>query len=724
MRHTTEPRRNAGPDREQAKPRGAVRTPGTATAARGRSPQAGALGALQGSIGNAAVARMVAYERNRPTADRDHAAVRRSGGGETGRPDAVREAARSAERGGGRLPGGVRRTMENAFGTKLDHIRVSVDEQAAAGIDAKAYTVGDTIVVRNASVLRDVETMAHEIHHTTQRGAPAGLSDPGDRWEREASDVGARVARGESVQRSATDGEEHDGTAHRAAVQRRVGFEFESQWRVRDHAGLDDEDEQRYQDEVSRRDGMLGVQILLTMARLQFRDLLDETELARPGDELRNEWLTALPRTRPTDPPRFAATDAGRARLERARQEKPDEYARHKEEAALPLLGNGEIRETPIRGRDVPKMGTVGRGTGYRLTSDVSPTGGSALEWVTDPLSTRDEVFQVMGEITRVSNALDARKDQESFPLQEVVLGGFTADPGIMVFPLSGEIIYAPQMTGGFKLDELPRLWKYLNVPATRPWNSTGSAFEQRKEAKADLHQDGLRVVDTVRQQAESQAGNLGKEITGGASTDALVGLTTLVGSYLAYGDELPARANSKSIAGGLMSRTSFAHNFTLLPLPLRVHFRAHPDEFAAFVLRAAGFDPADRQARVYPNTVEHGDAGQRSEAAIPLTRYQWLVGMPAGKDLLRNYKHLNEVEKAEVDKEDWAHIHGSLGALGSVDDRVGGPGKEEVALVAELRRMKDSLRTADLMPLALTAFELVQRLNEGRSIKYEKERR
>jgi hypothetical protein len=715
MRRSTESSHNAGPGREQAKPHGTGRTPGTPIA--GRPLWAGAPGALQRSIGNAAVARMV--ERERP---RNRGAVQRSAGGGAGGPDAVREAVRSAERGGSRLPNAIRRTAENAFGTKLDHIRVSVDEQAAASIDAKAYTVGDNIVVHSASVLRDVETMAHEIHHTTQHDAPAGLSDPDNTWEREASEVGARVARGESVQRRAGDGEEHDDAGRRTAIQRRVGFEFESQWRVRDHSNLTDADEQAYQDEVSERDGLLGARLLASIAGKTLPHLLDQAEMDKTRGELETQWLTALPQTQPTDPA-FEATEAGKARLARMRQEKPDEYAQQMENIAYSLMANGVIRETPIPGRDVPKMGTVGRGTGYRLTSNVSPTGGSALEWVTDPLDTKDELLHVMGEITHVSAALDDRRDQESFELRQVEFGGFTADPGIMVYPLRGEIVYAPQMTGGFKLDELPRLVKYLNVPAKRPWNSSGSAFEQRKEARADLHQDTLVEVDRIRHEAKAQAKNLGREITGGASTEALVGLTLLVGSYLVYGNRLPPKANSKSIAGGLMSRTSFAHNFTLLPRPFQDYYRDHPREFAEFVLQASGFDPGDRDALVYPNTVEHGDAGQRVARAIPLTRHQWLEGMPVGKDLLRNYTHLTDEEKTDVNEDDWVHIHGSLGALGSVDDQVGSIGKEEVALVAELRRMKDGLRTRNLQPLAVAAYDLVQRLNEDRKLKYQKER-
>ncbi|MEU8516837.1 hypothetical protein AB0C76_35405 [Kitasatospora sp. NPDC048722] len=71
--------------------------------------------------------------------------------------------------------------------------------------------------------------------------------------------------------------------------------------------------------------------------------------------------------------------------------------------------------------------------------------------------------------------------------------------------------------------------------------------------------------------------------------------------------------------------------------------------------------------------------------------------------------------------QDDWVHIHGSLGALGSVDDRVGPLGEEEVALVAEPRRMKDGLRTPDPTRLTVAAFDPVQLPNEGRSIKYKK---
>lgn len=390
----------------------------------------------------------------------------------------------------------------------------------------------------------------------------------------------------------------------------------------------------------------------------------------------------------------------------------------------IPLFGKNLIRETPLRGRDVPKMGTVSGGDNYRLTSDVSPTGGSALEWVTDPLTTKDEVVEVMNAITQVSAALNARQGEEFFPLEDIGVTGFKANPGIMVFPLNGELVYAPQMTGGFKLDELPRLVEYLHLPGKAPGFGGRSAFQQRKEAKSDLYRGSVLTADTIRRAAEEQAEKLPAEATGGQPTDGLVGLVTLIGSYLSHGASLGDAANSKSIADGLMSRTSFDHNFTLLPHPLRVYYRANPGEFAKFVLRASGL-PENGNEPVYSRSVERGDAGHREKKQIPLTRSEWLEGMPAGKDLLRNYKHLNEAEKIQVAdrKEDWEHIHGSLGALGSVDDKVGKSGKEQVALVAELRRMADGLRTPDLKPLALAAFDLVQRLNEEKTLKYKKEK-
>ncbi|MFX4293583.1 hypothetical protein [Streptomyces bohaiensis] len=74
-----------------------------------------------------------------------------------------------------------------------------------------------------------------------------------------------------------------------------------------------------------------------------------------------------------------------------------------------------------------------------------------------------------------------------------------------MVFPLRGALVYEPQMTGGFKLEELPRLLEYLQVP-DKAGVFERRAHEQRKEAKQDLHRTTLGTVNDIRQRAEEQA--------------------------------------------------------------------------------------------------------------------------------------------------------------------------------------------------------------------------
>ncbi|MFD7071503.1 DUF4157 domain-containing protein [Streptomyces sp. NPDC059913] len=720
MRYTPKSRRNDGPgphsgpgpgpgrDHERTGPEGTVRAPTTLPAAPVSAPP-GSLDDLQRTYGNAAVARMIEGERNRADADQGH--------------DAVREAVRTAGRGGTRLPGGMRATMERAFGADLGHLRVSVDARTTAAIDAKAYTVGDNIVVQNASVLRDVGTMAHEIHHTTQRGAPAGLSDPGDRWEREAAEVGDRVARGGSAHPHATTGGEDrgNGAGHRDAVQRRVGFEFESQWRMRDHNDLTQADEESYQNEIVEREAVRHAQIMVTLAgkSADAKRLLDETEQSASEADLMRRWLTPAPPDRPYE---RRLTDEGAGRLRRLRQEAPDTYEQLMADGETALLRNNAIRETPIPGRDVPKMGVVGGGTKYQLTSDVSPTGGSALEWVTDPLDSKDEVVEVMNTITKVSSALDARQAETSFPLDGIRVAGFEAQSGIMVFPLRGPLLYEPQTTGGFKLDQLPRFLEYLEVPKKPSNPFKRPAHRQRKQAGEDLHRTALTKVTKIRLAAEELAKGLPRESIGDASTDGLVGLVSLIGSYLHYGAKLEENPNSKSIAGGLMSRTSFAHNFALLPGPLQAYFREDPNRFVAFALRAVGF-PEDGSAQLYAKPVARGDAGDRETKQITLTRAEWLKGIPAGKDLLRNFAHLNDEEKEQVGdrEEEWDYVHPSLGKLGTVEDQVGRPGEQELALVAELRRMKQDIPTAAIKPFALAAFGLIQRLNERKTLKYKK---
>jgi uncharacterized protein DUF4157 len=158
----------------------AARRPATAPPETG---PAGLLG-LQRSVGNAAVAALVEEERS-PVFD-----VVGSG---TGRP----------------LDTGIRSDMESRFGTGFGDVRVHTGEAArasAASMHAQAYTVGSDIVLAGGSDLDSPggrHLLAHELTHVVQQrngpvdgtdiGGGVAVSDPGDRFERQAAAVADTV---------------------------------------------------------------------------------------------------------------------------------------------------------------------------------------------------------------------------------------------------------------------------------------------------------------------------------------------------------------------------------------------------------------------------------------------------------------------------------------------------------------------------------------------------
>jgi hypothetical protein len=129
--------------------------------------------------------------------------------------------------------------------------------------------------------------------------------------------------------------------------------------------------------------------------------------------------------------------------------------------------------------------------------------------------------------------------------------------------------------------------------------------------------------------------------------------------------------ANAKSIAGGLMSRTDFAHNFSLLSETVQLHYREHPDEFVRLALESAELGASTGGERVFRNSVERGLAGSRVTTEVELTRRDWLVNITQGRDLLKNWRHLRPDEQALVNQQAEA-VHGSLGALGATNNEVG----------------------------------------------------
>nr|WP_246203621.1 DUF4157 domain-containing protein [Streptomyces tailanensis] len=193
--------------------------------------------ALQGSAGNAAVVQLL-REAGHPGARERH----EHGAGcghEVAEAQVQRSAVHDVLRGGGRpLDDATRTDMEARLGADFSDVRVHDDGAArasAAAVGARAYTSGSHVVIGDGGA--DRHTLAHELTHVIQQrqGPVAGtdngsglrISDPSDRFEREAEANATRALRDPApaaVQRQSADRHaehaEAPGGSRPAAVQR------------------------------------------------------------------------------------------------------------------------------------------------------------------------------------------------------------------------------------------------------------------------------------------------------------------------------------------------------------------------------------------------------------------------------------------------------------------------------------------------------------------------
>lgn len=146
---------------------------------------------MQGTVGNQAVQRMMAGRRQAATAQRLQARAGR------GRP----------------LEPSVQRKVGQALGTDLSTVQVHDDDEAdqlARGLGAEAFTSGHDIYFTKGAYdpasEKGLKTVAHEATHVVQQshgpvdGVPIGggmtVSDPSDRFEREAEATAEKVSGG------------------------------------------------------------------------------------------------------------------------------------------------------------------------------------------------------------------------------------------------------------------------------------------------------------------------------------------------------------------------------------------------------------------------------------------------------------------------------------------------------------------------------------------------
>jgi len=181
------------------------------------APRADGLLGLQPVIGNAAVVQMARGHQ--------HGA----GCGHDEEPAVQRSAVHGVLRGSGRpLDPTVRDDMEGRLGADFSDVRLHTGAEArrsAAEIGARAYTSGNHVVIGDGGT--DRHTLAHELTHVIQQrqgpvsgtdnGAGLSVSDPGDRFEREAEANARRAMRGAGAAReeAAPAGSGGDGVVQR-----------------------------------------------------------------------------------------------------------------------------------------------------------------------------------------------------------------------------------------------------------------------------------------------------------------------------------------------------------------------------------------------------------------------------------------------------------------------------------------------------------------------------
>ncbi|WP_436849080.1 eCIS core domain-containing protein [Streptomyces atriruber] len=194
---------------------GPARGPARRTPDRDAPASAGLL-ALQSGAGNAAVVQM----------------LRQSG--RAGQPDVQRSAVHDVLRTSGRpLDDTTRSDMESRLGADFSDVRIHNDAAAkasAAEVGARAYTSGSHVVIGDGGA--DRHTLAHELTHVIQQrsGPVAGtddgsglkVSDPSDRFEREAEANAHRVLKGNPgpVAETGADPAPGGGHAHGEGIQR------------------------------------------------------------------------------------------------------------------------------------------------------------------------------------------------------------------------------------------------------------------------------------------------------------------------------------------------------------------------------------------------------------------------------------------------------------------------------------------------------------------------
>jgi hypothetical protein len=392
------------------------------------------------------------------------------------------------------------------------------------------------------------------------------------------------------------------------------------------------------------------------------------------------------------------------------------------------------------------------------LTADETP-GGWDIEFQTPaPFQEDNELgftaaIKSMADMGRV---LDARKQRKKVPLKTIEDAGHgTIVQGyddIYTVPDTRGMMASPQLTGGFRLDQIATMMESLGHATQKTEPRTGKVYEA---------EDTIHSVLMERDQFPIQAGGA-RAKTGltsvfnalhahdntitNANVAPLEGVMSLAISYMVKGS-LPDAGNqgpilnqyqgkqkytvakglglskkevdgyvghpqammlAKSISP-LQARTDFSGMFEKVPDNVKAAVRAlGANWWSTQVLAAATM--ADGKMYQYGFFTDDADF-----VDYPLTRAEWLQGMIAGQDLLTYAVPQADPnrpnERVDPNRPERQQLYKSLGLLKGKTDVVG---SDNVAgAIIELRRMGSDVPLRNWEPMAKSIFKWVAMIND-----------
>ena len=413
------------------------------------------------------------------------------------------------------------------------------------------------------------------------------------------------------------------------------------------------------------------------------------------------------------------------------------------------------VRPPIVKGQSI-----VDAGTGMHLTADSTP-GGWDIEFMTPAPFAEDDTAGFRAAVRSMSamgQLLHNGRASRKIPLTRIanahlgtIAQGFD---DIYVVPDPRGMMASPQVTGGFRLDQIATMMENIGTASQKTEPRTGKVYG----AEQDLHSvvmsgdQGPITLGGSRAKTTHAAVLLDLQAHDNSITAAeaapLEGMLALAVAYLVKGSQpdgnnrgavLQSQGKKKySIGKGLglskkeidayiahpqamtlakaisplQSRTDFAGLFGALPVKIRTALTQLAAADATWwpnkVLAGAGL--ADGKVYGHGFFTDEGDF-----VDYPLTRAEWLAAMLSGSDLLTYAIPAADPGQpnARVDplRPERQQLYKSMGLLRNRTDTVG---PDDVAgAIIELRRMGADVPVARWETLAMAIFQWIGQIND-----------